>query len=571
MFAPPCFMGGDLLLQVEEGLHARILGDVAQFLFDAEQLVVLGHAIRAARRAGLDLAGVEGHGDVGDGRVFGLAGAVRNDGGVAGAVGHLDGVQRLGQGADLVDLDEDGVADMLLNAGGQTLDVGDEQVVADQLHAVADGLGQHRPAFPVRLGHAVFEGDDRIGVGEARPHIHQLLLRQLGAGLGLDVALLLLIPPLGGSGVDGDLEVLAGLVAGLLDGLHDDLEGVLVLGQVGGVAAFVAHARGGSAVLLEHGLEGVEHLGAAAQGFLEGGRGDRHDHELLDLHVVGGVRAAVQDVHHRHGQLLGVDAADVVVQRQAHALRGGLGAGQGHAEDGVGAQLGLVRGAVQFDELLVNGGLIEHVLADEGVRDLGVDVLHGSQNALAVVAALVAVTQFAGLVNAGGSAGGHGGAADGAILEDNFDFHGGISAAVEDLAADDIDDLKNLFHGYRSPFQCERNTSAWMGCAANLRPGTGRRPFITIQNYKEMKSLCQAHSGKQRAEMCLRAALFRKFYPGAGESASPPQNGGDAAHERGFAEGPPSPAGAPDTGAGARPRGGSFLSRPVAAGAQNWK
>ena len=49
---------------------------------DAEQLVVLGHAIRAARRAGLDLAGVEGHGDVGDGRVFGLAGAVRNDGGV---------------------------------------------------------------------------------------------------------------------------------------------------------------------------------------------------------------------------------------------------------------------------------------------------------------------------------------------------------------------------------------------------------------------------------------------------------------------------------------------------------
>ena len=121
----------------------------------------------------------------------------------------------------------------------------------------------------------------------------------------------------------------------------------------------------------------MEHLGAAAQGFLEGGRGDGHNHELLDLHVVGGVRAAVQNVHHRHGQLLGVDAADVVVQGQAHALRGGLGAGQRHAEDGVGAQIGLVGGAVQLDELLVDGGLVEYVLADESVGDDGVDVLHG--------------------------------------------------------------------------------------------------------------------------------------------------------------------------------------------------
>ena len=82
------------------------------------------------------------------------------------------------------------------------------------------------------------------------------------------------------------------------------------------------------------------------------------------------------------------------------------------------------------------------------------------------------------------------------------------------------DDLKNLFHGYRSPFQCERNTSAWMGCAANLRPGTGRRPFITIQNYNEMKSLCQAYSGKQRAEMCCGRA-FSQVLPWGGRKRVP--------------------------------------------------
>ncbi len=81
---------------------------------------------------------------------LGLAGAVGHDGGVAGPVGHLDGVQGLGQGADLVDLDEDGVAHLLLNAGLEPLGVGDEQVVAHQLDAVADGLGEHGPSPPSR-------------------------------------------------------------------------------------------------------------------------------------------------------------------------------------------------------------------------------------------------------------------------------------------------------------------------------------------------------------------------------------------------------------------------------------
>ena len=154
-------------------------------------------------------------------------------------------------------------------------------------------LGQHSPALPVGLGHAVLQGDDGVGVGKLLPHVHQLLLGQLLAGLGLDIALLLLVPPLGGGGVDGDLEVLTGLVAGLLDGLHDDLQGILVLLQVGGVAALVAHAGGGGAVLLQGVLQSVEHLSAHAQSLMEARGAHGHDHELLDLHVVGGMGAAV--------------------------------------------------------------------------------------------------------------------------------------------------------------------------------------------------------------------------------------------------------------------------------------
>ena len=48
-------------------------------LFDPEQLVVLGDPVRSSGCASLDLAAVGGHREIGDGRVLGLARAVRDD------------------------------------------------------------------------------------------------------------------------------------------------------------------------------------------------------------------------------------------------------------------------------------------------------------------------------------------------------------------------------------------------------------------------------------------------------------------------------------------------------------
>ena len=70
---------------------------------------------------------LRGHGQVGDGGVLGFAGAMGDHGGVAGPVSGLDGLQGLGEGADLVDLDEDGVGHALFDAGFQALGVGDER------------------------------------------------------------------------------------------------------------------------------------------------------------------------------------------------------------------------------------------------------------------------------------------------------------------------------------------------------------------------------------------------------------------------------------------------------------
>ena len=70
--------------------------------------------------------------------------------------------ERLGQRADLVRLDEDRVGDFLGDAFGKYPGVGDEHIVAHELHLRAELPGEHRPAVPVALAHAVLDGDDGI-------------------------------------------------------------------------------------------------------------------------------------------------------------------------------------------------------------------------------------------------------------------------------------------------------------------------------------------------------------------------------------------------------------------------
>ncbi len=68
------------------------------------------------------------------------------------------------------------------------------------------------------------------------------------------------------------------------------------------------------------------------------------------------------------GRTRAFGAADVAVEGQAAAGGGGLGGGEADAEDGVGAELPLVRGAVGLDHRAVQADLVGGVAADD---DLG--------------------------------------------------------------------------------------------------------------------------------------------------------------------------------------------------------
>ena len=423
--------GGSLLLRPDRG---AVDGLGAQLLLDPQELVVLGDPVGPAGRPGLDLAGVGGHGDVGDGGVLGLARAVADDRAVLVALGHLDRVEGLGQGADLVDLHQDAVGDRLVDPLLEPPGVGDEEVVADELAGVADGLGQQLPALPVVLRAAVLDRDDGVLFGPADEEVDHLGDRLLGLGVvlqGVDAVL----EELGRGDVEGEGDVGADLVPGLVDGGEDDLDGLLVALEVGGEPPFVADG-GVVALGLEHGLEVVEHLGAAAEGLGEAFRPEGDDHELLDVDVVIRVRAAVEDVHERDGQDPGVDAAEVAVERQARGDRGGLGGGEADAEDRVGAQLALVLGAVGGDQGGVEGALLGGVHADGGLGERAVDVGHRLRDTLAQVALLVAVAELDRLVGAGAGPRGHGGPAERAVGQDDVDLDGRVAPAVEDLASE---------------------------------------------------------------------------------------------------------------------------------------
>jgi hypothetical protein len=195
-------------------------------------------------------------------------------------------------------------------------------------------------------------------------------------------------------------------------------------------------------------LERVEHLGAHAQAVGERAGADRDDHELLEVDRVVGVRAAVEDVHHRHREHARALAAEVAPERLA-LLRGRrAGGGQRDAEDRVGPQARLVRRAVEVDERAIEPRLVEHVGAAHRLRDLAVDVRDGLGDALAAPG-VAAVAQLGGLELAGRGARRHGGAALGAGAQHQVDLHRRVAAGVEDLAGVDGLDLAQEGSSFR--------------------------------------------------------------------------------------------------------------------------
>ena len=228
--------------------------------------------------------------------------------------------------------------------------------------------------------------------------------------------------------IEGDVDVLTRRVARGFDGAGDETERFVGRFEARREAALVADI-GVVALGAERLLEGMEHLGAHAYGFCERGCAGRLDHEFLHVDRIVSMHAAIDDVHHRHGQDAGAGATDIAIERQFRRFGGGLGDGERHAENGVGAQATLVGGAVQFDHRLVDADLVERVETGDFICNRVVDIVDGVHHALAEIF-IAAIAQLDRFMHAGRCARRHGRAPEAAVIEQHIHFNGGVAAAV---------------------------------------------------------------------------------------------------------------------------------------------
>ena len=147
----------------------------------------------------------------------------------------------------MIDLNEDGVGHTLLDAFGQNLRVGHKKVIAHELHAAAQSIGQLLPTFPVDFSHTVFDRNDRI---LSHPAFQDLDPFFGGIGLALSLLdILAVFVEFACGAVQTDGNILTRFVARSLDGFNDQLDSFFVAVDIGSKTAFVTHSRAHAATV----------------------------------------------------------------------------------------------------------------------------------------------------------------------------------------------------------------------------------------------------------------------------------------------------------------------------------
>ena len=231
-----------LLPQIIKRLQAVVAGGVAEFFLDAKQLIVLGDSVGASGSARLDLARIRRHDDVGDGRVFRLARAVRNDRRVARRASPSRWLPRSRSSVPIW-FTFTKIAFAVRESMPRFKNF---VLVTNRSSPTIWTVAPRRSVSsfqvrPVVFGQAVFDGQNGIACAEAGVVIHHLGARQGPALAFQDV--IPVVVELGGRRVHAEHDLLARLVARRFDGLDDHLQRRLVRRQVRREAALVPDAR----------------------------------------------------------------------------------------------------------------------------------------------------------------------------------------------------------------------------------------------------------------------------------------------------------------------------------------
>ena len=240
--------------------------------------------------------------------------------------------------------------------------------------------------------------------------------------------------PFAGGCVHSQYKILAGAVTGSLNGAQQILDGFFVALKIRRVAAFVADS-GGVPFRFQNRGQFVEHLGAPTKPLVKTGRAYRHDHEFLYIDIIGCVRAAVENVHHRYRKYIGADAAQKPVQGKAQRVCRGPGTGERNRQNRVCAKPGFVRRTVQAKHGRVDRPGMGSVHARQCGAYFGVDIFHSAQHALSAETGGVCIAQLQSFKLSGRSAAGDGSCAADAVLQKDDRLNRGVSPGINNFVS----------------------------------------------------------------------------------------------------------------------------------------
>ena len=398
---------------------------------------------------------------------------MRNDRSIAFNLSALDSSEGFRNRTDLVHLDEDSVSDASLDAFVEDGRVGNEQVVTHEVDLATELVGKNLPTCPVSFIETVFNGEDGVLVDELfieLDHVSRLdsllgaLLERVGNSLGAFL-FSFLVAEFGRSNVKSDLDVLAENVTSvfssglqssesLFEGHHVlDFVTELVLSRLDSnarsKATFVTNRRI-ETTLLEDSLKSVEDFGHHLETLGESLSANRSDHEFLEVDRSGRVSTTVDHVAHRarEGELFSaMELSNVLVKRKASILSSSNANSHGNAEDSVCTERVLEHAvAVEFDHSVINFSLLGRIHANDLLSDLGVDVLHGSESALAEIGLLVAVAEFASFAFTSGSTTRNSCVTNDTVVKSNIDFERRIATGIQNLTSPNFSDFSHFIN-----------------------------------------------------------------------------------------------------------------------------
>ena len=153
----------------------------------------------------------------------------------------LDG---LGDGSNLVDLEQETIASFLLDSSLDTEGVCDSKVVPDDLDATL--RGKVGPSLPIVLIEGILDRDNGVLLNVAEIEIGELGSSEPFRGVGVGVLevkiIFSILVELGGGNIEGDFDL--ALITGFLDGLTEELKRLVGTRYIGGESSLITNVDG---------------------------------------------------------------------------------------------------------------------------------------------------------------------------------------------------------------------------------------------------------------------------------------------------------------------------------------